>query len=129
MKTVKLFVLLLAFALLCTLAAAFTDDEDIGEGYSEAVAAMAERGVLEGFEDGSFRPEESLTREQGAKIIAYLCLEGECDVMPVSDKSRAVCLRRGGTCLVPACDADLHLVPKDKTAKILEVYIDNKHFN
>ena len=62
-------------------------------------------------------------------FIAYLCLEGECAVMPVSDKSRAVCLRRGGTCLVPACDADLYLVPKDRTAKILEVYIDNKHFN
>ena len=62
-------------------------------------------------------------------FIAYLCLEGECAVMPVSDKSRAVCLRRGGTCLVPACDADLYLIPKDKTAKILEVYIDNKHFN
>ncbi|MCR4612630.1 MAG: class I mannose-6-phosphate isomerase [Bacteroidaceae bacterium] len=62
-------------------------------------------------------------------FIAYLCLEGECAVVPVSDKNNAVILRRGGTCLVPACDADLHLVPKDQTAKILEVYIDNKHFN
>ena len=87
MKTVKLFVLLLAFALLCTLAAAFTDDEDIGEGYSEAVAAMAERGVLEGFEDGSFRPEESLTREQGAKIIAYLCLGEEAAEALVCNKA------------------------------------------
>lgn len=62
-------------------------------------------------------------------FIAYLCLEGECAVVPVSDKNNAVILRRGGTCLVPACDADLHLVPKGHTAKILEIFIDNKHFN
>ena len=62
-------------------------------------------------------------------FIVYLCLEGECQIEPVSDRSKAVSLGRGGTCLVPACDADLYLVPKDKTAKILEVYIDNKHFN
>jgi hypothetical protein len=29
---------------------------------------MVERGVLEGYPDGSFRPEATLTREQGAKI-------------------------------------------------------------
>ncbi len=62
-------------------------------------------------------------------FIIYLCLEGECTIRPVSDPDTAVSLRRGGVCLIPACDADLYLVPNDATAKILEVFIDNKHFN
>ncbi len=62
-------------------------------------------------------------------FIIYLCLEGGCTIQPVSDPATAVALQRGGVCLVPACDADLYLVPHDATAKVLEVYIDNKHFN
>ena len=70
----------LALAVVCVLlvtavsAASFTDEGDIGAAYREAVDAMVERGVLAGFEDGSFRPNEMLTREQGVKIITYLCL-------------------------------------------------------
>lgn len=35
---------------------------------------MARRGVLNGFPDGAFHPDETLTREQGAKIITYIVL-------------------------------------------------------
>ena len=53
-------------------AAAFTDDEDIS--YEEAVEVLSAIKVLEGFEDGSFQPEGTVTREQAAKIVAYVKL-------------------------------------------------------
>ncbi len=37
---------------------------------------MTERGVLNGFPDGTFQPGGTLTREQGAKITAYMVLGG-----------------------------------------------------
>ena len=74
----------LALILLCLLiirlpmiASAFTDDDQIGSAYLTAVEEMTRLGVLSGFEDGSFRPEETLTREQSAKIVAYLLLGKE----------------------------------------------------
>ncbi len=55
-------------------AAGFTDSDSISAVCREAVEQMAAQGVLSGFPDGSFRPEEILTREQGAKIVTYLVL-------------------------------------------------------
>lgn len=52
--------------------AAFTDQADVD--YAEAVDVLSSIKVLEGFEDGSFKPDEILTREQAAKIIAYAML-------------------------------------------------------
>jgi len=51
--------------------AAFSDAADID--YKEAVDVLAAVGVLEG-SDGKFDPKAELTREQAAKIIAYLDL-------------------------------------------------------
>ena len=42
--------------------------------HKEAVEVMAKIGVLNGYEDGSFRPEGTLTRAEAAKIIAYVLL-------------------------------------------------------
>lgn len=50
----------------------FTDDADIK--YTEAVDVMSAIGVIDGFEDGSFDPDGYLTREQAAKVVAYLML-------------------------------------------------------
>lgn len=55
----------------------FIDAGQIGEQYEEAVAYMTEEGVLSGFPDGSFRPFDTLTREQGAKIVVYMLLGEE----------------------------------------------------
>lgn len=52
--------------------AAFTDQADVD--YTEAVDVLSAVGVLAGFEDGSFKPDEILTREQAAKIIAYIMI-------------------------------------------------------
>ncbi len=57
-------------------AAEFDDAALIGSPYREAVEKMTERGVLNGFPDGTFQPGGTLTREQGAKITAYMVLGG-----------------------------------------------------
>ena len=67
--------LALLLSLLTTPAlAAFTDAAGIGPAYREAVNEMTGRGVLNGFPDGSFQPDGTLTREQGAKIVTYMVL-------------------------------------------------------
>ena len=69
----KLIALLLVLVTLCTVSlAAFTDQKDITKTYVTAVEAMAEAKIIGGFEDGSFRPKESLTRAQAAKIICTM---------------------------------------------------------
>ena len=50
----------------------FTDDAKITN--EEAVEVLNAMGVLTGYADGSFRPQATLTRGAGAKIIAYLML-------------------------------------------------------
>ena len=48
----------------------FTDVHD--QGYFEAVQILAERGVVKGYPDGTFRPLQSLTRAEGVKILLSL---------------------------------------------------------
>ena len=53
-----------------TLSFAATTFSDIeGHWAKNVVIEMAEKGVLNGFEDGTFKPNDSVTREQFAKIL------------------------------------------------------------
>ncbi len=72
-------------AALCVPAGAFTDSERIGLPYAFAVEAMSARGILNGFPDGSFRPDGTLTREQGAKIVTYIVLGGTAETLSCSE--------------------------------------------
>lgn len=58
----------LTAALLCPTTAfgAFTD---VSEGYIDAVTYLAERGVIAGYEDDTFRPEQTITRVQAARMF------------------------------------------------------------
>lgn len=47
----------------------FTDSESISDYAKNTVSYMANHGIINGFEDGSFRPFEGCTRAQVAKII------------------------------------------------------------
>lgn len=47
----------------------FTDAQDISEYAKQAVAALANDGVINGFEDGEFKPFETARRSQCAKLI------------------------------------------------------------
>ena len=47
----------------------FADAEEIAEWAVTAVGVLADKGILEGFDDGSFRPQDLLTRSQVASVI------------------------------------------------------------
>ena len=72
----KLLALVLALVMSMSLVtisnAAFKDGDKINADYKEAVDVMNAVGVLVGDENGNFNATENLTREQAAKIIAYL---------------------------------------------------------
>ena len=69
----KVLALVLAFACAFTMfaGAAFTDQADIKVD-SDVVDTLVSLGVIEGFEDGSFQPNGTVTRAQMAKMICVL---------------------------------------------------------
>ena len=56
-------------ARLAVSASAVKADEKINEDYAEAVAVLNGMGVFKGYEDGSFKPENNITRAEVATII------------------------------------------------------------
>ena len=56
-------------------AADFTDSADVD--HTEAVEVMTMINVINGYPDGSFRPEGNVTRAQMAKMVAYIVSGGE----------------------------------------------------
>nr|WP_260981977.1 chitobiase/beta-hexosaminidase C-terminal domain-containing protein [Paenibacillus sp. 32O-W] len=48
----------------------FTDNEQIGEWAKQAVAQAVESGIIEGYDDGSFRPNNRISRAEMAAMIA-----------------------------------------------------------
>ena len=79
MKKFLSLVLALAMTLsLVTISAGAKDfadsDELSSEQYEEAVNVMSEMGIIDGYTDGDFRPQGTLTRQAAAKIIACMML-------------------------------------------------------
>lgn len=74
----KVLALVLAFACAFTMfaGAAFTDAADIKT--TEAVDMLVALGVIKGYEDGSFRPDATVTRAEMAKMI-YVLRTGKDD--------------------------------------------------
>ena len=68
--------LVMSMSLLAT-ANAF-EDKDIDPTYDEAVTVLANLGVFEGYEDGSFKPKGSITRAETAAII-YRIVTGDVE--------------------------------------------------
>lgn len=48
----------------------FSDGEEISDYAYVSVTKLAKAGILNGFEDGTFRPSQTLTRAQAAKILS-----------------------------------------------------------
>ena len=76
----KVLALVLAFACAFTMfaGAAFTDAADISQ--TEAVDMLTALGVIDGYEDGSFQPDKTVTRAEMAKMI-YTIRNGGSDVV------------------------------------------------
>ena len=76
---------MLAFACAFTMfaSAAFTDQADIKVD-SDVVDTLVSLGIVEGFEDGSFQPNATVTRAQMAKMI-YVLRTGNSDASAYND--------------------------------------------
>mgnify|MGYP002741971269 CR=1 FL=1 len=76
---------MLAFACAFTMfaSAAFTDQADI-KVKSDVVDTLVSLGIVEGFEDGSFQPNATVTRAQMAKMI-YVLRTGKSDASAYND--------------------------------------------
>ena len=55
-------------------AAGFSDSAAVSQTAAEAVDVTSDLGIITGFPDGSFKPEDTLTRAQAAKIICCATL-------------------------------------------------------
>ena len=82
----KVLALVLAFACAFTMfaGAAFTDQADIPDVNAEAVDTLVALDVLEGYTDGSFRPDDTVTRAEMAKMI-YVLRTGNSDASAYND--------------------------------------------
>ena len=82
----KVLALVLAFACAFTMfaGAAFTDQADI-KVKSDVVDTLVSLGIVEGFEDGSFQPNGTVTRAQMAKMI-YVLRTGNSDASAYNDE-------------------------------------------
>ena len=70
----KVLALAIVFAMTLTLfaGAAFDDADSIGVDYRDDVNMLVELGVLKGYEDNTFRPENDITRAEFAKMAYTL---------------------------------------------------------
>ena len=71
LTSVLLAVLMLLSMMVPMVSAAEYSDVPSTHKYYKAITDLSVYGILNGFEDGSFRPEEGVTRAQFAKIICY----------------------------------------------------------
>ena len=92
--TAIILAVVLLFALVPAAGAAFTDAAKIGADNKAAVDFVSEKKIISGFPDGSFRPQETLTRAQASKILC-VALEG-------AEKADALTKTETGFADVPA---------------------------
>lgn len=92
-KTTKILSLLLTLAMMLAMAvpmtvsaAAFTD-VPANHQYYDAVTNLSAEGILNGFEDGSFKPGDPVTRAQFTKIICYALSVGD---LTYSEEERSI---------------------------------------
>ena len=82
----KVLALVLAFACAFTMfaGAAFTDSADIKDANTEAVDTLVALGVINGYTDGSFKPNGTVTRAEMAKMIYTIRSGGNSDASAYS---------------------------------------------
>lgn len=115
--TICLFTALMALLLLAAPALAFPDT--IGHPYEGAIEELAAEGIISGFKDGKFGPNEFVVRQQFAKMIVLTVGLGPLpgDRCPFSDVERDWPYPRG---YVAA--AYQNGITKGKTATSFETY-------
>ena len=73
-KSRKFISLAVVFSMLCSLLLpAFSFASDIeGTKYEEAINKLVALNTIEGYEDGTFRPENTITRAELATVITFI---------------------------------------------------------
>ena len=56
-----------------------------GEECEDAVALLSEKGVINGYEDGTFRPDHQITRAEVAKIFSSLIVGEDTEIVLSED--------------------------------------------
>ena len=122
----KVLALVLVVAMMASFAVSasakdFTDSAAIN--HTEAVDVMSAIGVIDGYADGSFKPEGTLTREQAAKMITYMLLgKSEADklvavVAPYTD----VAANRWSAGAIAYCANEGIIRPKVSRRKVIPI--------
>jgi len=91
-KTTKILSLLLTLAMMLTMVVPMTvsaafSDVPASHQYYDAITNLSAEGILNGFEDGSFKPGEPVTRAQFTKIICYALSVGD---LTYSEEERSI---------------------------------------
>ncbi|MBR3933515.1 MAG: S-layer homology domain-containing protein [Clostridia bacterium] len=72
--TTMLLIFVFAFTSLCTVGtlSVSADFSDVPEShvYSEAITSLVDEGIINGYEDGTFKPENTITRAEFSKLLA-----------------------------------------------------------
>jgi len=72
--TTMLLIFVFAFSSLCTFGtlSVSADFSDVPENYvySEAITSLVDEGIINGYEDGTFKPENTITRAEFSKLLA-----------------------------------------------------------
>lgn len=87
MKTLKkslalVLAVVMVVGVLAVSASAATYPDDAQIQYKEAVEVLSLIGVIQGDDDGNFKPNATLTREQAAKIITYIVNNKGAEALP-----------------------------------------------
>ena len=70
----------------CVPGAAFTDQSDIKVD-SKVIDTLVEKNVIKGYENGSFQPNETVSRAEMAKMIYVLRTNGGTDAATYAEKN------------------------------------------
>ncbi len=69
--SVVMTVMMIMSLMLCTQAASFSDVESTHSNYT-AISTLADMGIINGYTDGTFKPDNAVTRAEMAKLISVL---------------------------------------------------------
>lgn len=73
-----------SFDIYAQMSLSFTDSNDISDWALDSVTIMAAQGIIKGYEDGTFRPSEYITRAETVKILDGLLLSQD-NIIPSSE--------------------------------------------
>ncbi len=106
----KVLVLVLALAMMLSLmvmgaGAAFTDQSEVDSKHTEAVDMAVALNIINGYPDGSFKPNGNVTREEMAKMICVLDNGGKEPQLATGNTFSDVAADRWSNKYIEACAA------------------------